>query len=142
MAVRPEKVVLMNMANTSTGKTVLVVEDSPTQGLHLQAILRQHGLRVVCAWNGEVGITMAHQIQPDLVVLDMQMPDITGLEVCQRLKATADTAAVPIIIFTHNNNPDVVSASFESGAVDYIPKDVFADAVLVETLRQMGLIQL
>lgn len=132
---------MMNMANITTHKTILVVEDSPTQGLHLQALLRQHGLRAVCAWNGEEGITLAHQIRPDLVVLDMQMPDITGLEVCRRLKLAPDTAAVPVIIFTHDNKPDTVSASFESGAVDYIPKDVFADAVLVETLRQMGFIQ-
>lgn len=132
---------MMNMANASISRIILVVEDSPTQGLHLQALLRQHGLRAVCAWNGEEGITMAHQIQPDLVVLDMQMPDITGLEVCRRLKMAPDTAAVPVIIFTHDNKPDTVSASFESGAVDYIPKDVFADAVLVETLRQMGFIQ-
>lgn len=132
---------MMNMADTPTDKTILVVEDSPTQGMHLQALLRQHGLRVVCAWNGEVGITMAHQIRPDLMVLDMQMPDITGLEVCRRLKMAPDTAALPVIIFTHDNSPETVSASFESGAVDYIPKDVFADAVLVETLRQMGFIQ-
>lgn len=131
----------MNMANTPTGKIILVVEDSPTQGLHLQSLLRQHGLCAVCACDGEMGIKMAHQIQPDLMVLDMRMPDITGLEVCRRLKMAPDTAALPIIIFTHDNHPDTVSASFESGAIDYIPKDVFADAVLVETLRQMGFIQ-
>lgn len=131
----------MNMANDSTGTTVLVVEDSPTQGLHIQMLLRQYGLHVVCAGNGEAGIALAHQIRPDVIVLDMHMPDITGLEVCQRLKAEGDTADVPIIIFTRNNDPTVVNASFESGAVDYIPKDAFADAVLAETLRQMGFIQ-
>lgn len=131
---------MMVEAKDLTGKTILVVEDSPTQGLHLQALLRQHGLTVVCAWNGEVGVALAHQIRPDLVVLDMHLPDITGLEVCRRLRLEADTAWVPIIIFTHSHDPDVVSESFKAGAVDYIPKDVFADAVLVETLRQMGLI--
>ncbi len=130
----------MNSTPNVTTKTVLVVEDSPTQGLHLQSLLQQYGLQVLCAWNGEAGVKLAQQVRPGLIVLDMYMPDINGLEVCRRLRSQATTADIPVIIFTRSNDPDIINESFAAGITDFIPKDVFADAVLIETLRQIGFI--
>jgi CheY-like chemotaxis protein len=130
----------MNTPPTAASKPVLIVEDSPTQGLHLQALLREHGLQTICAWNGEAGVKLAQQLHPGLIVLDMYLPDIDGREVCRRLRSAPDTAHIPVIIFTRSNDPQIINDSFAAGITDFIPKDVFADAVLIETLRQIGFI--
>lgn len=121
-------------------KTVLLVEDNKTQALHLQTLLEREGLYVAWADGGRVGVQMAQQLLPDLIVLDIQMPEMNGFQVCQQLKDSHDTADIPIIMFTRHDDPEAVVLGLETGAVDYIPKDAFADAVLLETLRQMDLI--
>lgn len=120
-------------------KKVLVVEDSPTQALHLQTQLGNRGLDVLCAVNGRIGLRLAQEEHPDLVVLDVQMPEVNGFEVARILKSSPATADIPIIMFTRNDTPEAVQMGMEAGVVDYIPKDAFADAVLLETMRQMGL---
>jgi adenylate cyclase len=126
------------MAKKDKSKAVLVVEDSTTQAVHLRAIIEQMGVKVVCASNGRTGLYMAQQMRPDLVVLDIHLPEISGFEVCKILKSSPETANIPIILFTINDTQEAVQLGMEYGVIDYIPKDAFADAVLVETLRQMG----
>ncbi len=121
-------------------RTVLIVEDSPTQALHLQALLEQEGLKVVLAEDGRIGLEVAQQVQPDLIILDLQMPEMNGFQVCRRLKDEDRTAFIPVIMFTRHDDREAIVLGLQLGAVDYIPKDAFADVVLLETLRQMGLI--
>ena len=122
-------------------KTVLVVEDSPTQSLHMQALLEQEGLSVLLAHDGKTGLEMAQELGPDLIVLDVQMPEMNGFQVCGELKKRRATKDIPIIMFTRHDEREAVVLGLQTGAVDYIPKDAFADAVLLETLRQMKLIE-
>ncbi len=122
-------------------KTVLVVEDSPTQALHMQALLEQEGLSVLLAHDGKIGLEMARELGPDLIVLDVQMPEMNGFQVCGELKNRRATKDIPIIMFTRHDEREAVVLGLQTGAVDYIPKDAFADAVLLETLRQMKLIE-
>lgn len=121
-------------------KIVLVIEDSPTQALHIKQLLEQEGVSVVVANDGRMGVEMTRQLHPDLVILDVQMPDIDGFQVCQRLKAINETEPIPIIMLTRRDDRQNALLGLQSGAVDYIPKDAFADAVLLETLRQMDFI--
>jgi len=121
-------------------KTILVVEDSTTQALHLRTLLEREGMDVMWARDGRQGIDIAVEHLPNLVVLDIQMPDMNGFEVLRRLKAGPETAAIPVIMFTQFDDAQSVISGLETGAVDYIPKDAFAEAVLLETLRQMGFI--
>lgn len=123
-----------------SSKVALVVEDSPTQATHLQAILENQGVQVLCAINGRMGLRMAQQLRPDVIILDIQMPEVNGFEVCKTLKASPDLAEIPVILFTRWDASEAVQLGLEYGAVDYIPKDAFADAVLIETLRQMGIV--
>jgi CheY-like chemotaxis protein len=125
---------------TQVKSTILVVEDSPTQAIHIQNLLEQQGARVVLANDGPEGIALALDVQPDLIVLDMQLPQMNGLEVCKRLKRKRETGQIPVIIFTRHDDPETIALGLQLGAVDYIPKDAFADAVLLETLRQMDLL--
>lgn len=122
-------------------KTVLVVEDSVTQSRRLQILLEGEGLDVMCADNGEKGLNMARELKPDLVLLDLQMPGMNGFQVCQHLKRKRDTADIPIIMLTQHDDPEAVTLGMQIGVVEYIPKDAFRDAVLLETLRQMGIIE-
>jgi DNA-binding response OmpR family regulator len=126
--------------NGKTGKAILVVEDSATQALHLRAVLEEAGLHVIWAQDGQAGLKIAHEARPDLIVLDVQLPDMNGFQVCQHLKGHKDTRHIPVIMFTRHDDPEAVVLGLQNGVVDYIPKDAFADAVLVETLRQMGLV--
>jgi two-component system sensor histidine kinase/response regulator len=125
---------------TVDSRTVLLVEDSTTQALHFKLLLEEQGLRVEWANSGQAGVRMARRLRPDLIVLDLQMPDLNGFQVCERLKDDQEMAAIPIIMLTRHDDTEAVMLGMQMGVVDYIPKDAFADAVLIETLRQMGVI--
>jgi len=131
---------MITSSTAETGKTILVIEDSATQALHLQTLLQEAGLRVVCASDGPSGLNLAHQSRPDLIVLDVQMPGMNGFQVCQALKGSPETNKIPVIMFTRHDDPEAVILGLQTGVTDYIPKDAFADVVLLETLRQMGLV--
>ncbi len=132
---------MSDRCNRSEGeKTILIIEDSATQALHLQAILENVGLRVLWAQAGLVGLSIAAQEQPDLIVLDVQLPDMNGFQICQHLKGQSNTRQIPIIMLTRHDDSEAVVLGLQVGVTDYIPKDAFADAVLIETLRQMGLV--
>lgn len=121
-------------------KVVLVIEDSPTQALHTNAVLERSGVQSICATTGLMGLNLARQIHPDLIVLDIHLPDVDGFEICRQLKADEGTNPIPVIMLTRNDALDALQKGIECGADDFIPKDAFADAVLIETLRQMGIL--
>lgn len=121
-------------------KLVLVVEDSPTQSIHMQGLLERAGLRCVLASNGQTGLYLAQSIRPDVVILDLEMPHMNGFQVCRELKGDLKTADIPIILMTRHDETEAVVQGLELGAIEFIPKDTFADVVLLETLRQMKLI--
>jgi CheY-like chemotaxis protein len=127
-------------ARTGVPCTILVIEDSPTQALHVQNLLTREGVTVALATDGLQGISMARELGPDLILLDMQLPSMNGLQVCEVLKHKRETQNIPVIMLTRHDDPQMITQGLQSGIVDYIPKDAFADAVLLETLRQMGLI--
>ncbi len=119
---------------------ILVVEDSPTQSLKMQHLLETNGLRCNLASDGQSGLDLARSMQPDAIILDLEMPHMNGLQVCQQLKADRKTSKIPIILMTRHNESVVQILSLELGAVEFIPKDTFADLVLLTTLKEMNLI--
>lgn len=127
------------MTNSSP-KTILIIEDSVTQAESLRATLVDAGLKVFCMLDGLSGLEKAQQIRPDLIIMDVHMPGMNGFEVAQALKDDPITVDIPIVMLTSNDNPEAAMMGLDAGAIDYIPKDVFATSVLLETIRQMGLI--
>jgi len=121
-------------------KLVLVVEDSQTQAFQTRALLVANGLQVIMAEDGLDGIEKAQQSQPDIVILDLELPNINGIEVARRLQQIETTSHIPIILFTRHDSPEAISQGMEAGVTDYIPKDAFSKIVLIETLKQMGII--
>jgi CheY-like chemotaxis protein len=121
-------------------KTVLIVEDSPAQALVLQQVLEQEGLQVLWAPNGRIGVAMAQQQMPDAIVLDIEMPEMNGFEVCRRLKENIRTSSIPIVMLTIRTDPSALMQGIDLGAIDFIPKDAFSESVLIETLRQLRIL--
>ena len=121
-------------------KTALIVEDSPVQALTLLRLLEKQGLNVICAPNGVAGLELAQKHLPDVVVLDIHMPEMDGLEACRRLKQDKNTSAIPVVLFTAHTEAEAFRAGLDGGAVDFIPKDAFSDAVLLATLRQLSIL--
>lgn len=121
-------------------KIILVVEDSPTQASQIRLLLKEFGLGVIIAGDGNQGLDMAKELIPDLIILDIQMPRMNGFELCKNLKEETATKDIPLIILSHKDAAETIQMGLSMGVVDYIPKDAFAQAVLVETLRQMGII--
>ncbi len=126
------------MANTN--KTVLIVEDSPAQALFLEHMLTEEGLQVLWASDGRSGVAMARQHAPDVIVLDIEMPEMNGFEACRCLKEDPQTSDIPIVMLTVRDEAAAAMRGIDLGAVDFIPKDVFSAPVLLETLRQLQIV--
>ncbi|BBC24101.1 hybrid sensor histidine kinase/response regulator [Pseudanabaena sp. ABRG5-3] len=110
---------------------VLVVDDNPTNLSVLVNLLRDVGLRVLVATDGESAIEQIEYVKPDLILLDVMMPGIDGFETCQRLKANVDTAKIPIIFMTALSETVDKVRGLSLGAVDYITKPFEHEEVLV-----------
>ena len=120
--------------------TALLVEDSPTQLEQLTAQLESYSMEVITANEGPTALRVAYEQQPDIIILDVNLPSMSGYQVCSRLKRDDATAHIPVIILTTLDSPDDMLNGLSVGANDYIPKDEFATQNLVQALRSMGLI--
>src|SRR4051812_20227782 len=112
---------------------VLLVEDSKTQAKQISDVLVSVGLEVQHAEDGPEGIRMAIENQPDLIVLDIQLPSMDGYQVCRRLKRAEETKDIPVIMLTDKSSTKETMTGLKAGADDYIPKDIFAAEHLLET---------
>lgn len=118
---------------------ILVVEDSLSQALRLRLELQRQGFAVEIAATGQEALRLVHAMQPDAIVLDINLPDLDGYQVCRRLKAAAETRDIPVVMLTGRDDARDALAGLELGIADYIPKDAFAEETLIESLRQLGL---
>ena len=123
-----------------SNKTILIVEDSPVQALALQLLLQNHGANILRAASGEMALEMACQNLPDVILLDIELPGINGLEVCRLLREDARTLEIPVILFTTHDDQETLRKSFAGGAIEFIPKDIFYTIVLPKTLEQMQIL--
>jgi signal transduction histidine kinase len=109
------------ITDTETRPRLLLVDDQPVNIRVLIEIFdRDHA--VFFATNGELALEMVRKNHPDLILLDVVMPGMDGLEVCRTLKSDPETRDIPIIFITAQNSPEEETAALESGAVDFITK--------------------
>lgn len=121
--------------------TLLVVDDEPTNLQVLKNILADQ-YRLLFARDGERALALAQSEQPDLMLLDVMMPELSGYDVCQRLKANSATANIPIIFVTALSHVDDEARGFELGAVDYLTKPVSPAIVKARVRNHLSLVRL
>jgi class 3 adenylate cyclase len=119
-----------------TPAQVLVVDDNPTNVDILQTRLAAHGYAVVTASDGEAALRTIAAEPPDVVLLDVMMPKLDGVEVCRRLKADASLPFMPVILVTAKADSRDVVAGLEAGADEYLTKPV-DQAALVARVKSM-----
>jgi DNA-binding response OmpR family regulator len=101
---------------------VLVVDDNPQNLQVLGPMLENKGYDVAFATSGEQALEFIDSEIPDLVLLDIMMPDMDGYQVCKRLKKEKTTASIPVIFLTAKSDTDDIVQGFEAGGVDYVTK--------------------
>lgn len=116
----------------------LLVEDSPTQAMYYRDVLNRLGLDVQVVGDGRAALSYAYEHRPDLIILDVNLPDMDGFQICSRLRRTQETCSIPIIMLTERSTSDDVWHGLQAGAADYIPKNEFAADALSASIRQLN----
>jgi DNA-binding response OmpR family regulator len=103
---------------------VLVVDDDPSVRVGLERLLSQEGLQVALASTGTEALEAIEREQPDVIVLDLKMPDMSGNEVCQRVRKDPNASGIPILILTGEKSKGLPAECLNGGADDYLAKPV------------------
>ncbi len=101
---------------------VLMIDDSPDALAVAKARLAKEDLEIVCAGGGTAGLEAAHREKPDIILLDVDMPDMSGFEVCRVLKADAELCMIPVLFLSGAATPEDKVHGLDLGAVDYVAK--------------------
>ncbi len=109
---------------------ILIVDDTAENLQVLSGILRTGGFQLSVARNGRQALDLARRTAPDLILLDIVMPEMDGFEACRQLKADTTLADIPVIFLTASNEADSIVHGFELGAVDYITKPFYGAELL------------
>lgn len=126
---------------SSTKGDILVVDDVPDNLQLLSTILTEHGYEVRRVINGKLALTVAHSDPPELILLDILMPDLNGYEVCQQLKASIATREIPVIFLSALDEIGDKLEAFSVGAADYITKPFQIQEVLVRVENQLTIVR-
>lgn len=121
-------------------KKILIVDDEPTN-LHVMRQILKDTYQLLFAPNGEKALQAANTHQPDLILLDIMMPDMSGYEVCQQLKNNPLTENIPVIFVSAMSEVNDEMYGFDVGAVDYISKPVSAPIVLRRVQIHLSLVK-
>jgi two-component system cell cycle response regulator DivK len=108
----------------------LLVDDQPFFNKLHADMLRPRGYQVLIATNGPDGIQLAKAHLPDLVLLDVEMPGMDGIEVCRALKADDGTALIPVVMLTATRDPKLNERAFKAGASATVQKSIKVERIL------------
>jgi two-component system sensor histidine kinase/response regulator len=118
------------MKNFASEYTILIVDDVLTNVMLVQAILKKEGYSLLTAENGTKALQIAQEKHPNLMLLDIMMPEMNGYEVLQRLKSNPDTNNIPVIIMSALNDMPSIVKGYQLGATEYITKPFQKDELL------------
>ena len=124
---------------TSAPEDILVVDDTPANLRLLTGLLAKHGYRVRPASDGALALKSVAAKIPDLILLDVSMPDMDGYEVCRRLKADEQSRRIPVIFISAFGDTRQKVNGFEAGGIDYITKPFEAEEVLARVRMHLRL---
>jgi class 3 adenylate cyclase len=134
----------MNTEPVPTNSRILIVEDTPANIQALAAILKERDYQLSVATNGRQALEVLGRVRPDLILLDVMMPEMDGFETCRRIKAVEAWRDIPIIFITARTETADIVTGFELGAVDYVakpfnPHELLARVsthLMIDTLRR------
>jgi len=115
---------MLRAESQTAAKRILVVEDNELNMKLLNDVLEAHGYNVLTTGEGAVAVAWAHQYRPDLILMDLQLPDMSGLEVTRQLKADAETREIPIIAVTAFAMAGDEKQALEHGCDAYVAKPI------------------
>ncbi|MET0263592.1 MAG: response regulator [Rariglobus sp.] len=121
---------------------ILVVDDQPINVQLLKRKLEKEGIEILTAYNGQEALDVVAHTKPDLILLDVMMPDMDGIEVCQRLQADEASRHIPIIFVTARTSKEGKIEGLGVGAVDYITKPIDLDETLARVQTQLRFVQI
>jgi signal transduction histidine kinase len=124
---------------TTPGGNILIVDDTPANLRLLSNMLAEQGYKVRSVINGQMALTAAQASPPNLILLDIRMPEMNGYEVCERLKADEDTRDIPIIFISALDATQDKVKAFTVGGVDYITKPFQLEEVLARVETHLAL---
>lgn len=114
---------------------ILIVDDSPTETFRFREILVRYGYEIIEATNGADGVTLAKKELPDLVLMDVVMPEVNGFQATRQLSRAAETKEIPIIIVSTKDQATDLVWGKRQGAKEYLVKPV-DEALLISTIRR------
>jgi diguanylate cyclase (GGDEF)-like protein/PAS domain S-box-containing protein len=118
---------------------ILIVDDAPDNLGVLRSMMLRQGYQTFVATSGDRALDIAQRVKPDLILLDVVMPGIDGLETCRRLKAHPATTRIPVIFMSARGDTEDIVAGFDTGAADYIPKPLRLEEVCARVRAQLRL---
>ncbi|MBJ6727121.1 ATP-binding response regulator [Geomesophilobacter sediminis] len=127
---------------TGTSPTILIVDDDPNNLAVISDHLADTPYTILIAEDGETGVMRAQYVRPDLILLDVMMPEMDGFETCRRLKALETTRDIPVIFMTALADTQYKVKAFEAGAVDYITKPFQREEVVARVGAHLRLWEL
>jgi len=128
---------MIDSLKITTKGNILIVDDTPDNLRLLTKILESKGYSVRKSLNGRMALQGVHRDPPDLILLDINMPEMNGYEVCQKLKASETTAQIPIIFISALERLEDKVRAFELGGVDYVTKPFQEQEVLMRVKNQL-----
>lgn len=105
-------------------KTVMIIEDEPDAAELFAEMMRLNGYRVLKTYSGTPALTVISQEKPNVIILDIMMPEVSGLEVLRHIRQTPELAAIPVVIVSAKATASDISAGLEAGASIYLTKPV------------------
>ena len=117
------------------GLSILIVDDSRTQLFALEKLLKSEGVKTYTAENGKQGILMARHVKPDLILMDIVMPEINGFQATRYLTRQPDTQHIPIVIISGSDQQSDKAWGLKLGAKDYLQKPVNRQLLLEKISR-------
>lgn len=125
-------------AAPTSPKRILIVEDNDLNMRLLTDVLEAHGYCIAGAQEGETAIELARRFAPDLILLDIQLPDISGLEACRRLKGDPATKAIPVVAVTAFAMAGDERRARDSGCDGYVTKPIMLPSFLAMVAQYVG----
>ena len=117
-------------------KTILFIEDESTLQKTLGEVLTKEGYQVISALDGEIGLRMAKEKKPDLILLDLILPKMNGFDVLKKIKEDTEIKDIPIIVLTNLESMEDIQKALELGAATYLVKANYGLEEVLEKIKK------